>query len=504
MSMGHAPWRTGRSSAAGESHGDGIHAENPEVLRSGRVGRKKDSLAPQPMYKVPPHCRGHFMVSALSTGIENPKSRPAMAAGLDIVKSIYRRANVSRWSFYVLGLSGFLIEAFYRAHNGLFGLRGPDQYWAFEWAQDYSAGFVRRGLLGELFRRGGLENSNYLYITICAWLVSLCLILVLIKGLRQLSGNLSIKDGSLMMICAIMAPATGGLIAETTGDPLQLLLLIFFVLLIALNYTKTAHLCTGLGFLVFGVFASLVHEASIFFIFPALLIFAFVYSRSSSARAALYGYFLGSVAGVALVVLATQQAPLSDAPITLHLGSLSLAMPSSEFSSFSALLNIEIEYNFGRGASGILFMLKRLLGTLAIPLLLTCLVTSMSFGGENGIQERRTVLLAFGGLIVMSLPVYIIAHDWGRFGGYSFMVWLSLVSNVKTHEQKPDIDRTLILAACLFLAGLTTGNRGLDSYRIDGLIDDYRMLPITIFATVLVAVMFRQFWRTNLLFQRRQ
>jgi hypothetical protein len=51
---------------------------------------------------------------------------------------------------------------------------------------------------------------------------------------------------------------------------------------------------------------------------------------------------------------------------------------------------------------------------------------------------------------------------------------------------------------------LTTGNRGLDSYRIDGLIDDYRMLPITIFATVLVAVMFRQFWRTNLLFQRRQ
>ena len=88
------------------------------------------------------------------------RSSPAVA----LVAAISRRAG-----YFAVGLAAFCVVVEFRAHSGLLGVRGPDAYWALHWNRDYSSGFIRRGLLGEVLRALGVDTTDYLIITFLAW-----------------------------------------------------------------------------------------------------------------------------------------------------------------------------------------------------------------------------------------------------------------------------------------------------------------------------------------------
>lgn len=415
----------------------------------------------------------------------------------------------SRWMFaisrragyFTVGIAAFLVTAEFRAHAGLLGIRGPDAYWALHWTRDYSGGFIRRGFLGEVLRAFGVDTTDYVIITVLAWSISLALALVLIEAAFRLSRGLGKVEAYLLLLVLTMSPATVGLIAETTGDPLQLLLCAYMLLHWRMYVAHAANSWwTGGLFGLFGLVAGLIHEASLFLLFPAAVITGFVLVRTTAARVAAGAYLLGSAIAVGTVILVTQQ---TAGPISggyMHVGSASMAMPNNQFPTFTELLAIENAYNFGRGLHGYGVFAKRLLGCFLIPIFLACLVAAISFGaGDYSPIDRKRVWAAFAIPALLSAPLYLIAHDWGRLSGYSLMASLMLLGFWRSERPlAPNLDRVKILGFSLLLAGILTVPSPLEKYRIDGLYVDFWLYRVSILFVAAIAVVYRRFWRTQL------
>ncbi|MBI2740186.1 MAG: hypothetical protein HYX38_27025 [Rhodospirillales bacterium] len=408
----------------------------------------------------------------------------------------------SRAGYFTVGLAAFYVVVEFRAHAGLLGVRGPDAYWALHWSRDYSGNFVRRGLLGEVLRTFGIDSTDYLVITFLAWSISLALALLLIEAAFRLSRGLGKLEAYLLLLVITMSPATVGLIAETTGDPLQLLLGAYLLLHWLVYVARPAGpWWTGGLFGLFGLIAGLIHEASIFLLFPAAAITACILVRTTASRVAAVTYLLGSAIAVGSVILVTQQATGPIPGGYIHVGAARMAMPDNSFPTFTELLAVENAYNFGRGLVGYAVFAKRLIGSLLIPFFLACLVGAVSFGAENyNPTDRRRVWATFAIPILLSAPLYLIAHDWGRFAGLAFMESLILLGLWRAAKApKPNIDRVGVLSITLLFAGIMTSAPALESYRINGLYGfDYRLVGSGILFVVAIAVAYRRFWRTQL------
>jgi hypothetical protein len=210
---------------------------------------------------------------------------------------------------------------------------------------------------------------------------------------------------------------------------------------------------------------------------------------------------LGSVIAVGSVILVTQQAtgPISGGYI--HVGAARMAMPDNSFPSFTELLAVENEYNFGRGLVGYAVFAKRLVGSLLVPFFLACLVSAVCFGAENYTStDRKRVWATFAIPIVLAAPLYLIAHDWGRFAGLAVVESVILLGLWRAAQApKPNIDRVGVLAVTLLFAGIMTSAPALESYRINGLYGmDYRLAGTGVLFVVAIAVAYRRFWRTQL------
>ena len=415
----------------------------------------------------------------------------------------------SRWGFvisrragyFTVGIAAFLLTAEFRAHAGFLSVRGPDAYWALHWTRDYSGGFTRRGFLGEVLRAFGVDTTDYLIITALAWFISLALALVLIEAVFRLSRGLGKVEAYLLLLVLIMSPATVGLIAETTGDPLQLLLCACMLLHWRMYVAHPANSWwTGGVFGLFGLVAGLIHEASLFLLFPAAVITGFVLVRTTAARVAAGAYLLGSAIAVSTIILVTQQTAGAISGGYMHVGAASMAMPNNQFPPFTELLTIENAYNFGRGLYGYGVFAKRLLGCFFIPFFLACLVVAISFSAEDYTPtDRKRVWATFAIPVLLSAPLYLIAHDWGRLAGYAFMVSLMLLGFWRPERLlAPNVDRVKILGVSLLLAGIVTVPSPLENYRIDGLYVDYWLYRVSILFVAAVAVLYRRFWRTQL------
>lgn len=406
-----------------------------------------------------------------------------------------------RAGYFTVGLAAFCVVVGFRAHAGLLGVRGPDAYWALHWSRDYSNGFVRRGFLGEVLRLAGIDATDYLVVTYLAWSISLVLALLVIEAAFRLSRGLRTLEAYLLLLVLTMSPATHGLIAETTGDPLQLLLGVYLLLHWLMFVARpVGSLWAGAVFGLFGLIAGLIHEASIFLLFPAALIAGFILVRTTASRVAAAAYLLGSAIAVGSVVLVTQQAtgPISGGYI--HVGATRMAMPDNSFPTFTDLLAVENAYNFGRGLAGYAVFAKRLIGSLLVPCFLACLVCAVSFGAETYDRaERRRVWAAFVIPLLLAAPLYLIARDWGRFGGLAVTESLILLGFWRTaRAPRRDADRVQVLSLTLLFAGVTTAAPWLETYRISGLYVDYRLFGLAILFIMAIAVAYRRFWRTQL------
>ena len=142
------------------------------------------------------------------------------------------RFSEAIWQYIIIGTVALFIEIVTRQHSGVFfGIAdGPHPYWAAHWVRDYSNGFQRRALLGEI-QRVFWDPTDYRMITMFSWASSLALYVTVVAAIVKVLSEIQMPMRLALMTILLTSPATTGLIVETTGDPLQLLLTGYFALI---------------------------------------------------------------------------------------------------------------------------------------------------------------------------------------------------------------------------------------------------------------------------------
>jgi hypothetical protein len=377
--------------------------------------------------------------------------------------------------FMLAATAIFLITWIVRAERRFGGLFGPHEYWASQWATDYREGFVNRGLLGETLRSLGIDNTNYLFLTFASWLVAIALFVLVVNALWRATRDLGAGVRYCLMAALVMSPAISGILVETVGDPLQLLLLLNIALASFLLSGKTPPLVVALVYGAFGAAMVLVHEASIFFFLPWIAVQAFLIQKTAASRAAFAGNCLAGLVVVAIIVVRGFSAGGLESP-TLHLGDENLVYQGRLAPPFAVLLGEELQRMFGSGLAGYLETILRVAGASLIPVVMAGVLMIARLGGSAGSASHWPVLgLGFLIPLVGLGPLMLIAHDWGRFLSYELMLYVLTLSFMKLPATSLSIQpRTLIaLAGAMALSGITT-TMALKDYRIDGLYADTR------------------------------
>jgi hypothetical protein len=464
-------------------------------------------------------------------------------------KRLLPRLSDPIWQSIIIGAVALFIEIIIRRPPGLLGIAGgPDVYWAQHWARNYSTGFQRRALLGEMQSLFYIDSSDYRMITMFSWASSLALYVTIVAAILKVLGEIHAPIRSALLAIVLISPATTGLIVETTGDPLQILLAVYFGLIFFVfgcwrePLSNSAIAVTIFG--GFGIASTLVHEASLFFTLPCTLIIAF-WRKSKPASGALISHSLGAGLTVGFVLWATERPDAVSSIPLIHIGSESIVGAGGFLaSSFSSLLAQETSRLFGQGVCGYFAWSSTLSSSLLLPIFLIYLFISACGASGAGTRLRSAVLLLiiaaapaslasdisvltigylacffllpavlsfrvitycvvnrtskvrcyrlcpiFAALVLFSTPLYVIAGDWGRFLSYSF------VSSMILCSMSPDTSRlklppistpsiSPLIGAGLIIAGLTATPL-LDSYRWQGL---KQVMPIFVVASVIIAI----------------
>jgi hypothetical protein len=463
-------------------------------------------------------------------------------------KRLIPRLSEPIWQPVTIGAVALFIEIIIRRPPGMFGIvGGPDLYWALHWAPNYSNGFKRRALLGEMERLFNIDSSDYRIITMFSWASTLALYVTVVAAILKVLGEIQAPIRSALLAIVLISPATTGLIVETTGDPLQILLAVYFALICFVfgcwrePLSNPAIAATIFG--GFGIASTLVHEASVFFTLPCTLIIAF-WRKSKPAFAALISHSLGAGLTLGFVVWATER-PDAVSSTLIHIGSESIVSADGWLvSSFSSLLAEQTSRLFGQGIRGYFAWSSTLSSSLLLPIFLIYLFISACGASGAGTRLRSAILLliiaaspaslasdvlvrtigylacffllpaalifrvtsycvvnrtskarcyqlfpVFAALVLFSTPLYVIAGDWGRFLSYSLfssMILCSMSSETSKIKLPPISIPAIspLIGAGLIIAGLTATPL-LDSYRWQGL---KQVMPIFVVASVIIAI----------------
>ncbi len=362
-----------------------------------------------------------------------------------------------------------------------FGLHGPGGYWAFQWPRDYSHGFVRRGLLGEMVRLVGLDNSNYLTVTLLSWAVTLLLYIFFVQLLRRLLTGVREQDGIVFLIVLLLSPVTTGMFLEITGDPLQVVLLAYILLHLAFANGKLPSPVVFLCYLLFGVTSILIHEASLFFFAPALAVVCLVLAPKARL-APLAGYLCGALPAVCFVVLATQHSAENSLLPHLHWHGIAAFPGAGQYPNFSTLIAADNEANFGHGVRGLAKTGYRFVSCLILPVFLAAFLIRYRFGASK--TSARTAYLALLIPALCCLPLFLIAHDWGRFFSFEFVLAIVHLGTWRPAADTSSVPLSApVIALATLIAGITTTPASL-TYRVLGLSDSRPIYFTAVIATV--------------------
>ncbi len=412
-----------------------------------------------------------------------PENRSALSA---------RRAAVLPFSTAAVAAAIFVLELLLSSVS-LLGFPGPERYFAYQWSVSYAHGLSRRGLLGEALRWLHLDNGNYLLIAVLGWLITLALFAVVASAVIRLVRPRESPTGAVLMVAVLLSPVTTGILMSTTADPIQLTLLLFLLLTLILLRPGRNALVVFAAFAVYGAVSILIHEATLFFVGPVLAAAAFLLRRSRLDRVALAGYLLGALP-LLLFTITTTEHHAATAIAPMHLGStFVVARHPVHLETFSALLAEENAQHFHSGLKGYGLTLRNLVGALWLPTFFTVLLSFALPRATTGSTIRpgtgagRRWWPALLAVLLLSSPLWAIAHDWGRFTSYLFLTFLVVLSGEIRNDDADRLPRPLppaLLAVLLVLAGVTT-TRMLPQYIIKGLGDDDLTMAGAMFLTLI-------------------
>jgi hypothetical protein len=106
------------------------------------------------------------------------------------------------------------------------------------------------------------------------------------RAVLRLAGKLPELDQVLVAVVFGLSPMTAGIIIQTSGDPIQLLMLGFLTLFSIVIVSNRGVVISALSF---AAVAALTQEGCIFLILPARAVSSLLLQKTPSARAALFG-----------------------------------------------------------------------------------------------------------------------------------------------------------------------------------------------------------------------
>jgi len=308
----------------------------------------------------------------------------------------------------IIGIFLFIVNVKKTIHCGQ--LSGcVDTYWATFWLISYSDGYDRRALLGQIVEYLFGNSINHVSLNILAFSASLgILFLVYLKYF-----SFHLRKSDLIPFLIILSGPTSTVFFEVLGDPLH------FSFLLVLIYSFIASRVSNKVNVLFAsltAFTSiLIHEASIFIILPAICVIYCITSRRQ------INYFVVSfltiIFGIAFALIFNTQTPTGSG-ISLILKDSSVIHASTEaLPSFTALLKDEITSYFG-SLTNIVNLTFKILGVSVWPLLV--IIVLLKF------YKDMSLVKTFIPLLLLSSPLYAIAHDWGRFVIYTLLLSMYL------------------------------------------------------------------------------
>lgn len=289
-----------------------------------------------------------------------------------------------------------------------------NEYWAQFWLTSFDDGYSRRALLGQLMRWLIGVEIPYQYINILGFLAAVLILgFLLVWYFRQY-----LKERWVIPCAMLMSGPSATLLFEVLADPLQLC---FIVLLPFLFIQKYRFIALAYG-LVAGVVMIAIHEASIFIFIPAVFL---IYQLSNSRGLKIKNiiFYVVIIASLYMFVLDSQIVDAHSMSILAKDGSV-FTLYQSSLPSFGTLLQEELLFYFG-SLKGIIYFLLKILRVTFWPILF--LSVAYVF-----LKDRKSLKI-FIILLLISSPLYVIAHDWGRFAIYSF--FLSLICSFFCQEK---------------------------------------------------------------------
>jgi hypothetical protein len=311
--------------------------------------------------------------------------------------------------YYPLVCGILLLMVMFTARRGWAFSEAWDEWMVADWLISYAAGFVRRGLSGELilFASGlsGLRANLLVFVVLFSLFTFFCVLFARLIRNRQIT---------FWYFCLCISP---GFVLFTFYDPFALgrKEILLFVAFSAWATILARRTYPGrLGHAVFAivcVFLTLMHELFLFFSFYFVLL-AFLASRSADRNTRWRSSLLIPCCSL-LAVLALNQfaVPFADPAECRRL--IDLGAPASVCEGVLTYDAITTGDALGRFVGQ--FRPNTVVGLVGLfPLILLPLHLFLASNLSAREQPWRITGAVFA-LIVVSLPLFVLGRDWGRW-----------------------------------------------------------------------------------------
>ena len=310
-------------------------------------------------------------------------------------------------------------------HDGTIAMH---PYYVGFYLASYQDGFRRRALVGTIARLLSPHGLNVLWLNLFALAILGAILTLGVSAFVKL-GSKSTRMSRLFAFAFCAGPMIAVLV-EIIGDTLQIAFLgLIAVVFFCARYVESrpVRLLLGLGSLVLGFF---IHEASIFFIAPCV---PFLMYRWPRAR----HFVLPGLVAVGCFLLAmhwSNVTPHRTYPVILfHFnGPLSEDVVTP---GFRALLHLEHDLYFGSRRAEASFGMK------CVKLLAVIFVSLVALANCLSVEKLKRVLFTVACMTPFFLPLWCVAHDWGRFFAYSLYLAILLTAFMRYREDAEEPTR---------------------------------------------------------------
>lgn len=320
-----------------------------------------------------------------------------------------------------------------------------DGYWLDHWLVNYSQGLTRRGLLGEIIKQLLGSELNIVVINLLCFVTILIIFLVIFSNLYQRINSNHGKVGIFFVVAVLAATPLTSVFFETLGDPLHLILLSYLIIIPIIISMESRLWRIFLTFVTVFI-SALIHEASLFLFMPAYLL---AMQKDSSILRYKKSFTIFLLFLIPVVVILLTSSSMSDTKFQLLRESIRAVNPITGKiyqpdivlkQSFLELLKLEAELYFSSYKSTFFFVVKPIT-TLWVPLCSFFVISRATKDRIFNTYFLKTWLF----LMLCSFPLYVIAHDWGRFAIYSFWIafyFASILTYTRINQKVGSFDMT--------------------------------------------------------------